>query len=326
MDGVTLKMFLSACAIYGMFIIVIGFIGNTISFIVWHKIKSTPQFSRTLLQILACADNFVLMFLVTRLVYNSLYLVDIRFLNKYICYGQTMLTQLVREISINTICVLSFERVIAIMWPLKVKNIFSYKIKAFMYIIIGFSPFIKSCTVAMCIQYYEKGVPSIYRTINGTTYNLKYHPQCTSNRYPYCYQLVTYWDAITTLYIPAPFIMVCNCIIIWALTKQKKDSKNMSVSSSDKAFQSLTKGRSIAKVLLALSAIYIITTVPRYTFIILYNYFYSKVFSKFGRNTNISVYYATSLVNCTNNAANFISYALVSSKFRQAFKKLFCKN
>ena len=119
-------------------------------------------------------------------------------------------------------------------------------------------------------------------------------------------------------------LVVSNTIIIYQLRKQRHLMKSLQGKGDDDAKQAAKKDRQIAAMLVSISILFIVTSLP-YLMLLLSNSIFG--WTKFGiyyvilYNLFLSI---ASFLKSTNHALNFFMYCFSAQFFRNEVKKLFC--
>lgn len=290
-------------------LIIMGSIGNLLSFIVLQ----TPPFWRMpcgfLLSVLAVVDTGVLYTGLLRIWVLTMSKVDIRLQSNISCKIHVFLTYAFPQLSSWTLLLVTVDRVVSVAIPLKSKDICTLRRMVCVWLITTFT--------ILCINIY----PLVSYKIH-VVYNL---PHCISTDGKVdAFRSVFAWvDFCAVVLIPFLVISSCNLFMIIRLLQAKGRRRILSVRSCSAGKSRLRNGHSVNAMLIFLGVAFLATSIPRSVYFLgLPNWPHS---SWEDHERNGLFYNSVILVYNISNSINFLLYCVSGSRFRMAMKTLFCR-
>ena len=296
-------------------LIVLGSIGNILSIVVLTR-KSIRNSITPLLTFLAFSDILVLY---TGLLRQWIYYTfdyDIRHFNEIVCKIHLWLVYTCLDLSAWIIMALTVDRVIATWWPFRARRLCTRT---------GAIKVVATIVVFLLIvnSHFLYGVAN--KTHTGNNGTVIKEEKCVPVYEDYFEFLVNVWmifDLLKLCLVPFTVILVGNICIVVKLMKSQRRLTNMNESSirhrsSSAAVSSLTV------MMLVLSTMFLITTLPFSVYIIGEHYWGQTEDTQ--TVATLELWWAiVNMLMYTNNCVNFLLYCLSGSRFRKEARQLFC--
>ncbi len=314
------KVFVFVCVIF----IVIGFVGNTLSLLVFSGREMRGSSSNVYLLVLALSDSFYLVSVIftkilkpLKCLYFRETLVDIHDEYDFLCRSFQYLQDFFSDYSTCLILAFTVERTIAVYLPIRYKDLCTVNRARWSCVIIG-------AVIAVFIAPYHFlmiGVMEVYHV---------------------CVILTWYSDEFSTLYvvesilfriIPVCIIAILNIFIIVKVTKIAKASKMRKSSgpgaalpcaAATKRSKKEDKNFQLTLMLIMVSSSYVLLYIPVLITFILQKLENSDIISKQGDALLMALNY-TSCLYVSGFAINFFLYTLSGRVFRDQLQHLLCR-
>ena len=288
----------------------LGTTGNILSAIVMRQPALRQSVTSVYLTVLAFADTLLLWTIAFRHWLRAIADVDIR-LTRIGCPLHLFCVYWSSDFASWMVASISVERVVAVLFPHKAKIIFTRK-RALLYI-ASIALFLTVVNAFLLGAYSLKTQGSYACNIAGDTYK-----SFVFNVWP--------WIDFT-LYSIVPFlvIVICNTAIISKLRLRKKHRDEMA---SDSKNSSAGKMTSMTAILLTISAVFLLTSVPISVYLLFdlpWNQRDEKMTAHQMARNEMWWAIVHSLVYL-NSSTNFLLYCLTSPRFRSVFLGIVCKN
>jgi hypothetical protein len=211
------------------------------------------------------------------------------------------------------VLVWTIERLIAVMFPLKLSSWCS----------------LKNTKIALCVTFcVSVGITMPYITISVVvTYSdgvILYFCQYSK----FSFEVWSHVESVVYVYIPMLVICTSNCIIGWKLKQISAVRQQMS-SSEETIKKRENEQRKMTIVLMTISISFCVLHIP-YILVLVWFYLYPDVyeiyyndqrdFAKYILYTRLGM-----LIAEFHNSLNFFLYCISGSKFRKMFMSIFCK-
>lgn len=215
-------------------------------------------------------------------------------------------------LSVWTLVLVTIERMITVLRPHRAHILCSHKRIIFAW-----------CTIFVVLILVELYIPILYDFydlselyhINGTSIHCDFPPEDINMLNDVLY----YLGLVLGSLVPSACIIVINGVIIRQLSRKPEDEADVLAEGVAR------KGRSVTVMLVVVSVVFVVCTLPmRITDLLA-----DELFSGYRHDDTVDAKYSftiscLSMLYFTNNAVNFILYAATGSRFRRAFLELFC--
>ena len=290
-------------------LIVLGNIGNLLSFIVLQSSSFKKSSTGFILSALAVVDTGMLNTGLLRhwIMLLTDYYLDVRALTNGSCKAHFFFTYLFAQLSPMTISMMTIDRVISVMLPFRVREICSRRNIGIAWGVIA------SSLLALNAHFFWTVKLHGYFEEDGVGYNFTY---CANKDESEQFHSVAWvWiDATVTCFVPVSLIFVGNSIVIYKL--RKSDLMVKSRKGGNK------KGTTV--MLLIVSTIFLLTTTPSCIFFLGVNTLgLWTPQTEEGLAKQDLTYTIVNLLFYLNNSINFLLYCLSGSNFRNGLKSLF---
>ena len=299
------------------FLIILGTVGNVITFITLRNPLYKNSSTGFLLSCLAVVDTGMLN---TGLLRHWIRMItdnwiDVRALTLGSCKVHYFFTYYLKMVSPMTVTLMTMERVISVVWPLKVKEICSRRrIKIVWFSLAIFLVIANGHGFWTMDIFYEE------RPHEGNIYNVTY---CHNTEVTeYFHRGAWYWiDGTLSNFIPIILIFGGNFIIIYKIVSARRNRESdMKVKAKETGS---TTGTTI--MLLVVSIIFLLTTTPACFYFLGVGNLGWWPLSTAEDIAKVYLAYATvNLLFYVNNAVNFLLYCLSGSRFRRALMSTIC--
>ena len=289
-----------------LFVVVFGFIGNTLAVIVLRGSKFRSSSTSPYLVCLAISDNLYLLTgvalvpLMTFIGLKDLYITTVHIAG---CVVYLFVAYCSAQVSSWMITAVTMERVGVVAMPHKSRSVFTTR-KSYVVILV----IIAFLAIENSHIFFAHKL--IYISTNEKACLIKEHfEEFSTDVWPWI-------DAIMYTFLPFGIIMVCNIIIIFLVLKSVRERQAMTSTGNDATKDNETN--KMTQVLLVISFFFILTTTP----ISLYLLFADP--NNPERISENSIGYITvNFVSSLNHSCNFIMYSLSGPTFRSELKRLF---
>ena len=292
-------------------IIVLGVICNLLNILVMTRPGFRKKLTSCLFVALAVADSLVLLTRANRYWILHMFNLDVRHLSKWGCTLHVFLSYLSAHSASWILVIISWERVLAINFPVKSK----------MWITKRRGLMLLMATLL---------VLAVYVGYLSNLFVLQFKPRknqvdCYINPNAQYFQTYIFPWLELSIYSFIPFIFLISgnvCILIKVINARHDAKLKMNVNQENSTMSTLTS------ILLTVSFVFIITTLPRTILSVVY------IFRLFLYNNNLSAQWKArnSLLNSIvinisyiNNGINFWLYCISGPRFRKEFMGLFGK-
>ncbi|XP_052268854.1 gonadotropin-releasing hormone receptor-like [Dreissena polymorpha] len=288
-------------SLYFKYVIVPGFITNPISFALSLQVKPFEK-TELYIAVLSIAD-----FSACVLRFSQFYLYEIGFnWTEYICRGSQYLSNTSSMLSNYIILCWTFERTIAVTFPLMFNIWFSFR-----KVIILLS--------IVCVLCFLISVPHLTEFTAAPTLHHPFTVVC----YP-SHLFSTFWAPFSMVYrviVPLLFIIVCNIVIIQRLTKRNHSRIQLTAQNSISK-----KNRLLTITLISVCVIFVILHIPYIVSLMYLSVFPDLLVNSSDprrRVESVFLHFGALVVVTIQNWINIFVYILTGTKYRQAFKNLF---
>lgn len=295
-------------------LILLGTLGNGLSFLVMSRSSIRKTVTSLLLRALAVVDTCVLW---TGYFTDWVLIVfdyDVRIQSEFNCRFQHIMFYWTFHYSAWILVLVTTERFISVVFPLKAKKIITKRTMVVCLITIGISLFILSSHFfwTQKLDFIEDG-----------------ELRCVNDTETYDFWLSKIWPWIDlTVYSIIPFIIICTgniAITSRVLISRKKTTGSTTSSTSTSSSEKSSQMTSMTTTLVCVSVIFLVTTLPYPFFVLVKSYSHN---GEIDINTQAKEDLAWAVVNFAayfNNAVNFLLYCLSSRLFRGQLTSMFCK-
>ena len=291
-----------------------GITGNILSIIILFRLARKASITSTTIYLvtLAISDTVILLCGPLRNWIKFTWEKDVRYYSDSSCKAQLYFTYLSIHFSSWLLVAITMERVASVVFPHKVR--------------VGCTP--RNATVVIFVMLFILGglglVHPIIQGLESARGSIKCAP--TTIEYTKFRDDVYVWmDFFLSFGFPFLFLVIGNAIIIYRLNKSRLQQKKMNVSRGD-GKKSGRDMRSLSILLVALSAIFLLTMTPVNVFAIVYPYKFEALLKIKDPYEQWYAYHfllyqhaIVNIVGYTNASFNFIMYVLTGTKFRREF-------
>jgi hypothetical protein len=290
-------------------LLIIGLIGNTLIIMVMRNKRMRNTNAALFLPLMAFSDILVLLL---RFLANMLKIYQVRVYN--FCIIIHITPEIIALVSYWLVITTTFERTVAVLYPLKVAIIFSRKRCYIIVITLILFFVILVNTQVFCLQYYEKKPQ--YCAIRGPHYG-----KC----HFYIKHVYPWFTSAFMSWLPSVTGIVFNTIIITSLYRASKkrgdivfkNRNEIRMRSGDVERPLQSKEKQITIMLLAISVTFVVFTLPYATFELLRKLNLNIKWLK-DRNAQRAVMLPIDFLH----AINFFLYCLTGKKFRDVLFKI----
>ena len=250
-----------------------------------------------------------------RLWINNRFSVDMRALTTAGCKAHFFATYLFGCMCGWSLALLTLERTVSVLYPLRARQICSRKNMTIAFIIVTILLFLANSHLLYFCRLYD------LQYYNDDFDQMVNYTQCkVEDKHFDLVMDILYWqDMILSSAAPSSLIFIGNALIIYRLIiAQIKRRKNMNVDSSKQVGVG-----SITLMLIVISLMFLITTLPITIF-----FAQRKVWFDYGSLDGLVkvqfTYSVVTMLNYGNSMINFWLYFLSGRKFRHTFVAIFC--
>ena len=256
---------------------------------------------------LAVFDTFVLVFGLTPFWVDALTGINVSELHESLCKLQRFVFYYTSDVATWLICALTFDRVVAVCFPLSKNNVCTLTRAKICLAVLLFLALGKNTTT-----FFSKGA-HVYNRGNKT-----YIDHCaTIPEWRYFRYTIRPWIALFTVsIIPFVFILVCNIAIVWAIAKMQKLSKQMTQGKDDSS-----NVKQLTTMCLSVSFTFLVLVTPAISVLVARKYW---VKTSHDKAIDYLLSKVSNLLIFVNNCTNFFLYSLTGTKFRLELKKMMC--
>lgn len=286
-------------------IIIVGTIGNILSFIIWMKRRLRRTSTFFYLAMLAVSDTVFLIISGLKTWVRIWSYVELLHVSIISCKVITFIVHSSLHISAWLIVAVTIERFLAVWFPLRANGMCSFRR-------------VKIVTMSIVVVFLLLNSHFFWTAELVSTDNPESPDQleCTTNTTKVCVYF-PWFNIIIFSVIPSVLVLILNLLIIFCLLKHRETLK-CAMTKNDQHMQSIH--RRLAVILLTISFVWIFTTVPTtLTFII-------KRTDKDmeSRAQAILLRVLSYILLYINHAINFFLYCMTGRLFRLELKRLFC--
>ncbi|XP_041363497.1 G-protein coupled receptor 183-like [Gigantopelta aegis] len=303
--AVALWKYMSPC------LLILGLVGNTLSFVVLSKSSMRETTTSLYLRFLAVYDSLVLYMGLMR--WWIIYLIeyDIREYSVVVCKIHTWGAYWTTHTSAWLLVSVTVERCFSVWFPHKVKIIC---IKRNTYVIIATIMLV----FAMLNSHYFYGLGNYVEMIDNET-EVKHCEQINDAYYNFEVFIWPWIDLCIYSVIPSSILTFCNIAIIHKVVSSSRQTlqNDSSISSRRRQASSLTV------MLLLVSFTYVVCTTPYCIYLIYENSFTPDEYAN-AREEAVAglVWLVVTMLLYTNNSINFILYSVSGKRFRDELSVL----
>ncbi len=299
------------------FIILIGIVGNVLSFLVMSSKKLHGSITSLYLRVLAVVDCLVLTTGLLRQWIRVL-AVDIRDTSAFVCKTDVFLLYWSLGSSAWILSLIAIERCFGVIYPHHytrsvTKRSATILVAAVLMILsLTYTPILAIVDLVIQPQANATNITELTQILPGNNSELKH---CRPHEPTFYYIAITHM--IVAVLLPFLIIISSNAIIITRLTL----SKFKSASSQVKA-----KSSNMTFILILVSVYFLIMTSPANIFEILYHQWKQNIEkSSVEMHSRMpTVWAVVNLLMYMNSAGNFFLYCLSGPVFRNQLKEMFC--
>ena len=284
----------------------IGTVSNSLIIIVFVFSKKKASIFMTLLNALAIADNLYLwvMIFIRDGVYGCTFLPSSEFLSQL----GTFFSFWCGITSSWLLVLISFERFIAVFYPLKVRL---YCTMNRMYVSV-FVLTILACSVSMCYFFIcsiklTTGSPTCSSTVSDTSHDLiiLFISECFYSFFPFC---------------------IVTAVNVSIIKKMRNQRAFMMTSQSQNVRQtSSSQNSSLVTMMIAICLVFAVTSFPS-SFVLITTYACRSFQGEFCIDLDGWLFNMSTILDEINHSVNFFLYCISGSVFRKAFYNIFrCK-
>ncbi|XP_014782156.1 melatonin receptor type 1A [Octopus bimaculoides] len=297
MNSTDFQTFANDLAHYsGYPLIIIGVLGNILCIFVLFRPKMKESNIRTYLIGLSFNDIGVFVILMIDKWLRHSYRIQLRLTSQFACKLLPFLDKYVLETSSLIVLLISIERMVAIVFPIRYYNLKS-----------------KHQRFVLCIMFFilvAFNSPALYfYTLN--------HSKCYDSAPKYFIKIKYIIFYIFYWILPVIGLLITNGIILYCL---KKRSDSVNIKAKQQTFLKLKqKVKEGLYLLFMISALFLLCTSPFAICGIVITTYKGNKNTTFAKNV-FAVYVLAHFFSYFNNALNFAVYMLASSSFRQELK------
>ncbi|CAH1799707.1 unnamed protein product [Owenia fusiformis] len=294
-------------------VIILGLIGNILSFLVMKFTSMNKAASSIYLAALAIFDTGVLLVGLGRQWSRNMFTYDIRAAHEWACKIHVFFTYMFIDLSAWMLVCVTIDRVILVYLPLRAKSICTKR---------------KTMTVICLITFFIVGVNfhwfftvgqrNFIRLIEEIQFNCAYLEGFEEFHR-------TFWpwiDASVASFIPFITLFVCNILIVTQLVKaaaRRKNQMNVTSSKQDDTTRSMTI------MLVMISFLFLCFTSPVVLLDVVIQPDITRAPTTAEKASEKLTVAIVNLLMYLNSALNFVMYCLSGKKFRDSLRELFCK-
>ncbi|XP_055871473.1 thyrotropin-releasing hormone receptor-like [Biomphalaria glabrata] len=322
-------------AVLSPILLTLGTVGNIMTIVVWSRRDMRSSQATVYLIALSVADILVLNAGLLRHFIREICGFDIRKLSEASCKINTMLVYTSLDVSVWILVAFTFERILSVYMPHKVKRYCTRMTSLFV---------IASIVVVFVAlnSHFLYGTGNVYIAI---TENMTLVLQCGPMTDDYGRFLFLTWpwiDFCVFSLVPIFIISVGNtCIVVRVWTSRRKTlgldpmSTTTSSTKSTQENQAETENRlpkrnlklhrssSMTAIVMVLNIMFLVTTTPVSLFFIVMPTWKSHAATEQDMAQIYLTFAVVNLIQYINNSCNFIMYCMAGSKFRLVFRGIF---
>ena len=297
----------------GMFLLLLGLVGNFMSFCVLQTAHFRPLSSSFLLSALAVMDSGVLLTALLRqwVLAYSRDTHDIRASTTLAgCRAHYFFTHYFFQMSAWTLLMVTAERLVSVARPLQARSICSRKRVIIAWCVMALALFLLNAHMFATVK-----TKMTLRT-NGNG-ELSYYVGCVRDKlsYPVLWQAWSWVDNSMAVFIPGVAILVMNIIIVIKVGEAKRH-RRISVRSQQTSKEAKST-RHVTAMLIGISTLFLATNLPMAIFLLGLGHWPLDTPTQ-AYSTNVA-YSAVAFILYLNYSVNFLLYCVCGrSKFRRA--------
>ncbi|XP_013417727.1 growth hormone secretagogue receptor type 1-like [Lingula anatina] len=294
-------------------LIIFGTLGNALSVCVLSTKKLRNLTTSLFLIVLAIVDTTVLFTGLLRYWIRHLSNVDIRHLSAVGCKVHVFLVYTSLDVSVWLLMAVTVERFLAVCFPFRVKQLCTIDVAKVTIVTI-----VAVLSLVNCHFFWTMG--DVEYVIGNKTYTQR----CTYADVKYYAFMTKIWpwiDFCIFSLIPLTLMLLCNISITVGLGRSYYRRKHLPLQGDHPA--SDVRMTTMTAMLMALSIVFIVTTVPIAAYLIGQREWTKNADS----HTIAKLSLAWAIVNIlqySNNACNFLLYCLSGPRFRKALTEIAC--
>ncbi len=317
----TERMFQRLFLYIAPFLLLFGIPGNLFSFAVLQSAHFRKSPSSFILSALALTDVAMLLTGLLRhwikaIVYeisDGVRELDIRALSEFSCRFHTFLTYLLTQLSAWTLVLMTIERLLSVTIPLTAGRVCSKPRMVIAWTIIGVCLAGVNCHLFKTVAIHDYSY--VYNNVTYPDFACHY----TLEGEHFIMNVWPWLDFLLACIIPAAIIIAINVAIVLKLAdaRSARQTKMKARMTEDEK-----KSRSLSIMLVGISVLFVVTTLPVTIFLIGNNHWPEDTTE---RHYSKRVAYAlTNLLFYTNNTINFVIYCVTGARFRTAVLAMVC--
>jgi growth hormone secretagogue receptor len=274
-------------------LLAVGLIGNSLSILVLQQKTLRKSSLSFLLSSLAVADNIVLVTVLMRNWILATFDIDIRTTSIASCKILLFLMYFGSHLSSWTLIIVTFERLVAVTWPLHVGEYCSRRRMVVAWVAMSTCLLLINGHILWTAEIIEMEQ-------NGTvcTFSMRY--------FHFAYEVFP-WIDLSVAAITFFALFICNIVIIIVLTKARKTRNRSMTSTGSQTNDNPLNG--VTMTLMTISLLYVLTVMP-------INIYLLDLGPNLSPSLEALISSALQLVYCINNSVNFFLYALPGGLFR----------
>ena len=285
-------------------LIVAGTLGNITSIVILCSARFKGSPSSMMMIILALMDTGNLNTGLLRHWINKRFSLDVRALTTAGCKIHMFATYLFGCMCGWSLVLLTLERTVSVLYPLKARKICSRNKMTIAFVVITVFLFLVNCHILV-----------FSRLVQMANYTAC---QIEEKHYDLVMNILYWQDMLLSSAVPSGLIFIGNALIIYRLTTARiRRRQTMNVDNKQAG------GGSITFMLIVISFMFLLTTLPIAIF-----FFQRKVWFDLDTQDGLVkqqlTYTVVNMFYYGNNMINFWLYFLSGRKFRQTFVALFC--
>ena len=228
----------------------------------------------------------------------------------FFCKVQRFVEMLCSHTSSCALILISIERLIAVCFPFKVKQLVT---KERTLILLVFMT-----AILIAVDGFLLFVSGVIDTEYG-----KFCDIIDESIFPFFIHVYPWIDMILYFFLPFLIVITCNTAIVFTLGKQKFRKSQLTQSSSEPTNNKIS---SVTRMMLFVSLAFLVMVSPYTIYLLFIDPVSQSSWTTAEKAMKLSVYYTLAIMASTNHAINFILYCGSMPKFREELRILLrCK-
>ncbi len=236
---------------------------------------------------------------------------DIRWINLFTCKTHYFFTYFTRQLSSWTLVLMTVERLMSVVIPLKAREICNRRRMMAAWFVIFASLFALNSHAFRTLMIWR--VPEVEGNTT-TIINVCFY---TVEDWHFAYDIWPWIDLVVVCVVPVIIIFSSNIVIIYKVVRATRNrTEQMSAKGGDDTTQSLTA------MLIAISLVFLLTTTPVSIYFVGLPLWPTETARD--QHNRAVAYAALNLIFYFNNCLNFFLYCISGSRFRRTLVAILC--